>query len=157
MSSPAPQSFWTRMLVYLGLWEEPESYEPVAEATPVQSEREPAFQEQRAAGGGNVRPLRLASSTAERTEIVSVESFEDCEQIARRYRDGQPVLFDLAGVDRTTARRVIDFVSGATFVLRGRLTKVASRAFLLVPDGVVVPDEERLRLEARGYRLADGA
>ena len=47
MSSPAPQSFWTRMLVYLGLWEEPESYEPVAEATPVQSEREPAFQEQR--------------------------------------------------------------------------------------------------------------
>lgn len=156
MSSPAPQSFWTRMLVYLGLWEEPESYEPVAEATPVQAEREPAFSE-RAVGGGNVRPLRLASSAAERTEIVAVESFDDCEQIARRYRDGQPVLFDLAGVDRTTARRVIDFVSGATYVLRGQLTRVASRAFLLVPDGVVVPDEERLRLEARGYRLADGA
>lgn len=155
MSSPAPQSFWTRMLVYLGLWEEPESYEPVAEATPVQAEREPAFAER--AGGGNVRPLRLASSAAERTEIVAVESFDDCEQIARRYRDGQPVLFDLAGVDRTTARRVIDFVSGATYVLRGQLTRVASRAFLLVPDGVVVPDEERLRLEARGYRLADGA
>lgn len=154
MSSPAPQSFWTRMLVYLGLWEEPESYEPVAEATPVQGEREPAFAERT---GGNVRPLRLASSAAERTEIVAVDSFDDCEQIARRYRDGQPVLFDLAGVDRTTARRVIDFVSGATFVLRGSLTKVASRAFLLVPDGVVVPDEERLRLEARGYRLADGA
>lgn len=156
MSSSPPTSVWTKVLVYLGLWEEPESYETsVADQPTPAQERSPAFAPEESS---NVRPLRLAPTMdSTRTEIVQVASFDDCEAIARRYRDGSPVLFDLSGVDKTTARRVIDFVSGATYVLHGSLTRVASRAFLLVPDGVEVADDERLRLEARGYRLADGA
>lgn len=157
-TSPAPTSIWTKTLVYLGLWEEGDGYDqPVADA-PVEAEREPAFAGHPQEARGNVRPLRLAATaTGPRTEVVEVGGFEDCEAIGRIYRDGGAVLFDLSTVDRTTARRVIDFVSGATYVLQGQLTRVASRAFLLVPDGVVVSNDERARLEARGYRLADGA
>lgn len=154
MSSPAPTSLWTRTLVYLGLWEEGDSYEQPAPVQ-VEAEREPTFADHPV---GNVRPLRLASTaTVARTEVIEVATFDDCEVIARTYRDGRPVLFDLAAVDRTTARRVIDFVSGATYVLRGSLQRVGSRAFLLVPEGVDVPAEERDRIEARGYRFADPA
>lgn len=159
MSSPAPTSIWTRTLVYLGLWEEGDGYEqPVADAPVTEPEPDRSGRPAAAPQHGNVRPLRLASSGGSpRTEVVVVTSFDDCEAIARVYRDGGAVLFDLAQVDRTTARRVIDFVSGSTYVLRGRLTRVASRAFLLVPDGVAVGEAERARLEAQGYRLADGA
>ncbi len=154
---------WQKALVYLGLWEEPEA-EQYDDLRPASTEEATASDRPH----GNVRPLRIASSEdsglgsvvrldAARTAVVDVESFEDCEQIGQRYRDGQPVLFDLASVDRTTARRVIDFVSGMTFARHGSLSKVASRAFLLTPEGVEVPAEERLRLEARGYRFADGA
>lgn len=152
---------WQKTLVYLGLWEEPEaeqyddlgSREPVPEPEPERS--------------SNVRPLRLAGDTHEgavariggrRTVVVEVRDFEqDCARIVRHHRDGTPLLFDLAAVDATTARRVIDVISGMTFALHGKLTKVASRAFLLLPEGASLSSEEQARLEAQGYRFADGA
>ncbi len=145
---------WQKALVYLGLWEE--SSEPYDDVPP--REDAPAGHEGEQAHG-NVRPLRLAPEPppAPRTAVVEVERFEDCEHIGAHFREGRAVLFDLAGVDRTTARRVIDFVSGLTYALHGGLEKVASRAFVLTPEGAVLGDDERLRLEAHGYRFADGA
>lgn len=148
---------WQKTLVYLGLWEEPEAeqYDDLRHHRVDDPEPETST---------NVRPLRLAEEprdrgavTRARTVVVEVRDFEDCEAIGRHHRDGDPVLFDLAAVDRTTARRVLDFVSGMTFALHGRLTKVSTRAFLLVPEGMDVAPEERARLEAHGYRFADGA
>jgi cell division inhibitor SepF len=113
----------------------------------------------------NVRPLRgaeghvravPAGGTA-RAALVEVEVFEDVEAIGARYRTGQPVLFDLSRAGSQTARRVVDFVAGLTFALRGRLTKVGNRAFLLVPDGIELPADERRRLGELGYRLPQGS
>lgn len=150
---------WQKALVYLGLWEE-ESSAYDDQRPPDQPDADGRQGEEQA--GSNVRPLRLATPAdaargPRRTTIVEVTRFEDCEQIGQHFRDGEPVLFDLATVDRTTARRVIDFVSGMTFARHGALEKVASRAFVLTPEGSALADDERLRLEARGYRFADGA
>jgi cell division inhibitor SepF len=145
---------WQKALVYLGLWEE--SGEPYDDVPLPDDEPDRVEAEE---GRGNVRPLRLAPEppATPRTAVVEVARFEDCEQIGGHFREGRAVLFDLAAVDRTTARRVIDFVSGLTYALHGGLEKVASRAFVLTPEGVVLGDDERLRLEAHGYRFADGA
>lgn len=154
---------WQKALVYLGLWEE--SADPYLDDQHEDEVIDLADGEQTSS---NVRPLRLApvpgvgeratdTRSRPRTAVVEVSAFEDCEQIGMHFRDGSPVLFDLAGVDRTVARRVIDFVSGMTFARHGVLEKVASRAFVLAPEGTPLSDEERLRLEARGYRFADGA
>lgn len=161
MSSSGSGGVWQKTLVYLGLWEEPEA-EPYDEY----GRREPA-PEPEPTTSSNVRPLRLADEQGDgsavridgrRTVVVEVHDFEtDVERIVRHHRDGTPLLFDLAHVDATTARRVLDVVSGMTYALRGTLAKVASRAFLLLPEGVALPPEERARLEAQGYRFADGA
>ena len=152
---------WQKTLVYLGLWEEPET-EPYDEL----GAREPA-PEPEPERSSNVRPLRLADDRGDgsvvridgrRAVVVEVRDFEeDCQRIVRHHRDGTPLLFDLAAVDATTARRVLDVVSGMTFALHGSLRKVASRAFLLLPEGASLAPEERARLEAQGYRFADGA
>jgi cell division inhibitor SepF len=113
----------------------------------------------------NVRPLRVADAgdnvrplaSAVRLAVVEVGRFEDVEEVGSRYRTGQPVLFDVAGADSPTARRVVDFVAGLTYALRGRMTKVGARAFLLVPDGVQLPPDELRRLDALGYRLPAGS
>lgn len=149
---------WQKALVYLGLWEE--SVEPYDDVPPAPDEVVDVEPEAPAPQAhSNVRPLRLAPEpvTQPRTAIVEVMRFEDCEHIGTHFRDGRAVLFDLARVDRTTARRVIDFVAGVTFARHGTLEKVASRAFVLTPEGTMLGDDERLRLEARGYRFADGA
>ena len=154
---------WQKTLVYLGLWEEPEA-EPYDDfGSRERAEVEP----ERDRGSSNVRPLRLADEQGDssvvridgrRTVVVEVTDFEaDVERIVRTHRDGTPLLFDLAAVDSTTARRVLDVVSGMTYAMHGQLSKVASRAFLLLPEGARLAPEERARLEAQGYRFADGA
>lgn len=111
-------------------------------------------------GRENVRPLRVADAAnvrslggAVRLAVVEIGRFEDVEEVGSRYRTGQPVLFDVSGADATAARRVVDFVAGLTYASRGRMSKVGTRAFLLVPDGVELPNDEVRRLTSLGYRL----
>jgi cell division inhibitor SepF len=111
-------------------------------------------------GRENVRPLRVADAAnvrplggAVRLAVVEISAFEDVEEVGSRYRTGQPVLFDVSGADGAAGRRVVDFVAGLTYALRGHMAKVGTRAFLLVPEGVELPDDETRRLTSLGYRL----
>lgn len=111
-------------------------------------------------GATNVRPLRLGDRSGEgpasapvRVAVVEVEQFDDVEAIGARYRTGQAVLFDVVGGGAAVGRRVVDFVAGLTYASRGSLTKAGSRAFLLVPNGVVIGTAERQRLRDLGYRV----
>jgi len=77
--------------------------------------------------------------------------FDDVEVIGARYRLRSPVLFDVSGCSREVARRAVDFVAGLTFASRGSLRRTAPKAFLLVPEGVDIPLDERRRLAQLGY------
>jgi cell division inhibitor SepF len=111
----------------------------------------------------NVRALRPVDDEpapargGARLAVVEIARFEDVEGVGSRYRTGQPVLFDVSGADAAAARRVVDFVAGLTYALRGRMTKVGTRAFLLIPDGVRLPADEVRRLTTLGYRLPTGS
>ena len=158
---------WHKTLVYLGLVEEPEELEEVPERAAAGARRAaPAAERPETVDvtdghASNVRPLRPAEAGVPHVRsvpadeihvtIVRVEQFEDVEQIGARYRTGQPVLFDLSRVETPVARRVLDFVSGVTYALRGRLAPAATRAFLLVPEGLELPARERERLLSLGY------
>ncbi|MEX2504584.1 MAG: cell division protein SepF [Egicoccus sp.] len=119
----------------------------------------------RGADGGDVRVRPVSAfpqgarqgSQPARAAVVEITGFDDVPAIGSRYRTGQAVLFDLSRAEAAEARRVVDFVSGLTYALRGRLTKVGTRAFLLVPDGVHLPAEERRRLDDLGYRISASA
>jgi len=168
---------WNRTLVYLGLREEPEdSYEEAVRPAPDALRRDahgPGHDGARSGDGGrlvtggggedNVRPLRSgdvlvrSGSAVPRTAVVNVRDFDGVEAVGARYRSGQAVLFDASQADAATARRVLDFVSGLTYALRGGLEKVGGRAFLLVPDGLELSADERRRLGDLGYRLLTGS
>jgi cell division inhibitor SepF len=115
------------------------------------------------ADDSNVRSLRTGdplvsavergSTRASRVALVEVAAFDDVESIGSRFRTGQAVLFDIRAEGQADGQRVVDFVSGLTYAVRGRLTKVGSRAFLLVPEGVELDDDEQRRLRGLGYRL----
>lgn len=166
---------WYRTLVYLGLKEEPEvgydelperrpdAPEPRADdatARPAETARfdpvdDPDVRAAERERSANVRQLRVAAPPPSevRLAVVEISGFDDVEQVGARYRRTQPVLFDVSGADREAARRVIDFVAGLTYALRGQMHRVGSRAFLLIPDGVELPDREAERLRTLGYRL----
>lgn len=164
---------WHKTLVYLGLVEEPEEYDEhqvraLEEEAPPRQERprreSPTARREREEPG-NVRHLhasddrqthvRLADREASRVTIVRAVSFDDAEQVGQRFRTGNAVLLDLGEADNRTGRRMLDFVGGVIFALRGRILPAGERAFLLMHEGSELAREELRRLEDLGYPVID--
>ncbi len=95
-----------------------------------------------------VRPVPMR-----RTKPVTLapESFGDAKLIADEFKHSTPVIMNLQGLDRELARRLIDFASGVCYSLNGSMEKIASQVFLLTPKSVEVSDEDRRRIEERGF------
>jgi cell division inhibitor SepF len=100
-----------------------------------------------------VRPVEAAGDAPVRVHVIEPIEFGDAQEIGDRLRENQPVIVTLTDVDADLARRLIDFCSGATYVLGGTMERVSKNVFLLTPSNVEVPPEEKQRLRERGlYR-----
>lgn len=89
--------------------------------------------------------------TSVRPHIVVAREFSDAQEIGRRFRDAQAVIANLQAAERPLRRRLIDFCSGLAFGA-GKMDKVADGVFLLTPSNVEVSEDEKRRLEERGFR-----
>ena len=85
-----------------------------------------------------------------KVHVVEPGGFGDAQEIGDRLKAGQPVIVSLQAVEPDLSRRLVDFCSGATYVLAGTMEKVAKNVFLLTPSNVEVSAEERRRLQERG-------
>ena len=92
------------------------------------------------------KPARHAKPRA-----LSPQSFGDAKTLADEFKDDVPVIMNLQGIERDLARRLIDFASGICYALDGGMEKIASQVFLLTPQSVELSDEDRRRIEERGY------
>ncbi|WP_301860207.1 cell division protein SepF [uncultured Megasphaera sp.] len=75
--------------------------------------------------------------------IVEPESFDDSQSIADYLRDRKPVVINFESTDPDVAKRVVDFISGATYALDGNIQKVGKDIFLCVPSNVTVDRGKR--------------
>lgn len=63
-------------------------------------------------------------------------AFEDCSKIADNLKNKKPVIINLEKLETEIAKRIFDFVSGATYALDGSVQKVANNIFVFAPDNV---------------------
>lgn len=155
-----------KTMVYLGLADEDVEYdEPAAQAAPSQPTAvatQPAVQaappaptqspvasvatqnQQRA----QVTPLRRAHAqkatpVQEMNEILTVHprEYKDAQSIAESFRDGIPVIINLSQMTEGDARRMIDFASGLSLGLYGKIERVTNKVFLLSPAHIAVSGE----------------
>jgi cell division inhibitor SepF len=96
------------------------------------------------------RPGPLASRYV-KPKALAPQSFGEAKILADEFKNAVPVIMNLQGVERDLARRLIDFASGICYALDGGMEKIASQVFLLTPSSVEVSDEDRQRMEQRGY------
>ena len=92
--------------------------------------------------------------------LVTPECFDDCQEIADRFRGGELVMIDVVGLEREEARRIIDFSSGVCYAGGGRLERIRELLYLLVPPGAEFDppwDPDRSPLRPGGPPLADSA
>ena len=134
---------WNRTLVYFGIAED-EEWDEDGYATNEQLEESYRRRD---------RSSRLRSVDAgppAKVHLVVPRSFNDAEQIAKRFKASIPVIINLQSADTELSKRLIDFASGLTYALDGSIQRVADKVFLLTPRDVELSAEERARALERG-------
>ncbi len=137
MSNPLKKT-----MVYLGLADEEETYEEQPAPARASRKSEQQVVEKPAAP---VTPIHRPAVVRQPavgavSEILTVhpKQYRDAQVIAENFRDGIPVIINLSQMSDADARRLIDFASGLSLGLYGRIERVTSKVFLLSPENIAI-------------------
>jgi cell division inhibitor SepF len=126
-----------KTMVYLGLADEEVENDTRAPASAAATAPAPAAQR------APVTPLRRAAPSrqapaGDMNEILTVHPrlYKDAQVIAESFREGIPVIMNLSQMTESEAQRLVDFASGLSQGLYGRIERVTSKVFLLSPAHV---------------------
>ena len=140
MSNPLKKT-----MVYLGLADEEQVYQEEAPAAPVQRSTSTSTRAEVVETKAPVTPLRRPAvvrqpAASALSEILTVhpKQYRDAQMIAESFREGVPVIINLSQMSDGDARRLIDFASGLSLGLHGRIERVTGRVFLVSPEHVAI-------------------
>jgi cell division inhibitor SepF len=153
-----------KTMIYLGLADGDEHYEPEQPDTAARDEEQPVEQprqERRAEPAAApvkpaaeeyrapVTPIKRAPSAREDATVlhqittVHPRSYNDAKVIGESFRDGIPVIMNVTDMGEAEAKRLVDFSAGLVFGLHGSIERVTNKVFLLSPSSVEVLGEDR--------------
>lgn len=70
--------------------------------------------------------------------VVEPAGFDESPRLVDNLKAKKPVIINLENLETDTARKIFDFLSGATYALNGNVQKVANNIFVFVPENVDV-------------------
>ncbi|MGN6326387.1 cell division protein SepF [Pseudolysinimonas sp.] len=131
-----------KTMVYLGLADE--DYEDEAPVAPVAPVASAAPAPTRAPVTPLRRPVQSRHHQPAMSEILTVHprQYKDAQLIAETFREGVPVIINLSQMSEPDARRLIDFASGLSQGLYGKIERVTAKVFLLSPEHVATSGEQ---------------
>ncbi|NLZ93189.1 MAG: cell division protein SepF, partial [Firmicutes bacterium] len=91
-----------------------------------------------------------STNTSMRLVITKPYEFAEAEAIVRHIKNKKSVLVNLEETEISEAKRIIDFISGATYALDGNMQKVSQQIFVFAPAQVEINAEMRKELSERG-------
>lgn len=83
---------------------------------------------------------QTATTTKERKRISVVEprAYNEAMVIAKRIAQGEAVLINFQSLDEGRARRIVDFLTGAVYMIDGDIKRVGNEMFLCTPTNMEV-------------------
>ncbi len=93
------------------------------------------------------RQRELAANRANTDEKITIDvryprKYEEATEIVDLLLSNESILIDFQYMTEVQARRCLDYLDGARYVLAGNLRRVASTMYLLTPINVVVNIED---------------
>jgi cell division inhibitor SepF len=73
---------------------------------------------------------------------IKPKDFNGAQIVADCLRDKIPVIVNFEETDINDARRIIDFISGTTYAVGGKIKQVSQKVFICAPDNVTVSSSE---------------
>ncbi|MCI8631691.1 MAG: cell division protein SepF [Firmicutes bacterium] len=68
--------------------------------------------------------------------VIEPKGFDECPKLVDNLKSRKPVIINLEKIESDTARKIFDFLSGATYALNGNVQKVANNIFVFAPENV---------------------
>ena len=105
-------------------------------ATPVAAPAQPVVRETakpdltKTMGGRNTIDVKML--------VVEPQGFEESPKLVDSLKAKKPVVINLENLETDVARKIFDFLSGATYALNGNVQKIANNIFLFAPANVDV-------------------
>jgi len=106
--------------------------------------------EERVSRTAKVLPMTGASPvvTSSKMVITEPQCFDDVKEISEHLKERRSVIVNLETVTKEDQRRIIDFLSGATYVVDGSIQKISTLIYLITPKSVEIQND----IEKAQYR-----
>lgn len=92
---------------------------------------------------GFFAPRKVTPVRKSGLEVVLVKPsvFDDAKEIVDDLLAGKAVVLNMEGINTEIAQRIIDFTSGATYSMNGKLQKISNYIFIITPENVSLSGE----------------
>ncbi len=84
--------------------------------------------------GRKGKVVNIHTTTQLKVVVLQPTTYNDATEITDHLREKKPVVVNLEKLDKDSARKIVDFLSGAVYALTGKMQKVANGIILLVPS-----------------------
>ena len=146
-------NIWTKFKELAGIEEIEDDSEPEEEKNPYIERRpiemRPSYHSDRT-GKPELRDVdpkdkvismnKAVNAITSRLDMIVTEPscFDESPKLVDSLKARKPIIINLEKVETDVARKIFDFLSGATYALNGNMQKVANNIFLFVPENVNV-------------------
>lgn len=112
-----------------------------SESTPMERERKPIM----SASKAPEKKFSVTGTSAFKLVLIEPKAFEECPKLVDSLKGRRPVIINLEKLETEVARKIFDFMSGATYALNGNVQKVANNIFIFAPEnvGISASQDER--------------
>ena len=93
--------------------------------------------------------VSIAGTNAFKLVVIEPKSFDECPKLVDSLKGRRPVIINLEKIETETAKKIFDFLSGATYALNGNVQKVANNIFIFAPERVDITANK----EERGFEF----
>lgn len=109
----------------------------IAASKPAKKQESPA-ERPRPMVTGRQPERRFQNTNSGNLKLVLIEpkTFEECPKLVNSLKSRRPIIINLERIETDVARKIFDFLSGATYALNGNVQKVANNIFIFAPENV---------------------
>jgi len=114
-----------------------DEYEYIEKEVDVPIEETPSF-ESKQSKNKNVVSLTAIQQSSSKVVLYEPRSYNEVQEIADNLLNKRAVIINLQRIDTTQAKRIVDFLSGTVYAIKGDIQKLGLSTFLCTPENVDV-------------------
>ena len=124
-------------------------HEPARTSVPSEARHNPQVEPRR-----NNQVVNISATTKLAVVLVKADQFNNVADIADHLKNKMTVVLNLETTDKETSKRMLDFMSGVTYAIEGKIKRMANGTYLITPlDVEIVGDDLISELENSGMKF----